>query len=192
MASSGIYSAISGNTFGSRKLKIRLFLIFIRNSVCPSMSAHSAESKMSSERDDGSAVRQTNFGDLKLEDVRKMMHEFSDERDWHQYHTPRNLMLALTGEVGELAEVFQWKGEVEPYLPEFTDDEKRHLGEELADVQLYLVRLADRCGVDLSAAVTDKMQKNRAKYPADKVKGSSKKYNEYHHTKITHATANKQ
>jgi dCTP diphosphatase len=118
-------------------------------------------------------------GSLSLEDVRKLMHEFAEERDWHQYHTPRNLMLALTGEVGELAEIFQWKGELEPGLPEFSDEERVHLSEELADVLMYLVRLADRSGVDLAKAVVDKMEKNKKKYPADIVRGSSKKYNRY-------------
>lgn len=64
------------------------------------------------------------------------------EREWDQFHTPRNLMLALTGEVGELAEIFQWKGEVAAGLPTFTEQERTHLGEELADVMIYLTRLA--------------------------------------------------
>ena len=94
------------------------------------------------------------------------LQRFADERNWPRYHTARNLVLALTGEVGELAEIFQW----------LTDDEAArlaehpacftHLQEELADVLMYLVRLASVTGVDLDAAVRDKLVKNALKYPA--------------------------
>lgn len=116
---------------------------------------------------------------LSLEELKDLLHTFADDRDWHQFHTPRNLVLALTGEVGELAEIFQWKGELQPGLPEFSSEEKEHLAEELADVLMYLVRLADRSGIDLSKAVLDKLEKNKRKYPANIVRGSSKKYDEY-------------
>merc|ERR1719204_259960 len=119
------------------------------------------------------------FSDLSLETLRSQMSEFARERDWDQFHTPRNLVLALTGEVGELAEIFQWRGEVKPGLPSFSEDDKTHLGEELSDVLLYLVRLADRCDVDLADAVQKKMIKNAKKYPVDKAKGSSAKYTAY-------------
>lgn len=69
-----------------------------------------------------------------------------------QFHSPRNLLLALVGEVGELSECFQWKGEVAVGLPSFSGKEKQHVGEELADVLIYLVRLADRCDVNLTTA----------------------------------------
>ena len=59
----------------------------------------------------------SHWGDTSFEEVRGLLHEFADERDWHQFHTPRNLLMAMTGELGELAEVFQWKGEVAPGLP---------------------------------------------------------------------------
>ena len=114
-----------------------------------------------------------------LEDLRSAQVEFANDRNWNQYHTPRNLLCALVGEVGELSEIFQWKGEVAPGCPKFSQKEKSHLGEELSDVLLYLVRLADRCHVDLATAVKDKLKKNAMKYPAQKVFGSSKKYDEY-------------
>ncbi|TYZ60939.1 hypothetical protein PybrP1_001282, partial [[Pythium] brassicae (nom. inval.)] len=113
-----------------------------------------------------------------LEAIRRKMAQFADERDWNQFHTPRNLVLALTGEVGELCELFQWRGDNNA-VADWTPEEKEHLGEEMSDVLLYLVRLADQCNVDLSAAVHDKMAKNARKYPAELVKGSSKKYSEY-------------
>ena len=80
---------------------------------------------------------------LGLEKVRKKAREFAEERDWGQFHTPHNLLLALVGEVGELSEIFQWKGEVHHGCPELSTQEFEHLGEELADVLVYLVRLAD-------------------------------------------------
>lgn len=69
------------------------------------------------------------------------------------------------GEVGELSEIFQWKGEVPKGLPEWEEDEKKHLGEELSDVLLYLVRLSDICGIDLSKAALRKLELNAIKYP---------------------------
>ena len=114
-----------------------------------------------------------------LLELRDRSREFAAQRDWEQYHTPRNLALAMVGEVGELCECFQWKGEVEPGLKDWSDQERTHLGEEMSDVLLYLVRLADRCGIDLGAATLAKLEKNAQKYPAARVHGSSKKYNEY-------------
>uniref|UniRef100_A0A0G4FN29 dCTP pyrophosphatase 1 n=1 Tax=Chromera velia CCMP2878 TaxID=1169474 RepID=A0A0G4FN29_9ALVE len=116
---------------------------------------------------------------LTLEELRDCLRNFAVERDWDQFHTPRNLLCALVGEVGELSEIFQWKGEVQPGLPDFREEEKFHVGEEISDCLMYLVRLADRCGVDLSEAVSQKLQKNARKYPAKLTKGSSRKYNEY-------------
>ncbi|KAJ3675708.1 hypothetical protein LUZ60_004750 [Juncus effusus] len=112
---------------------------------------------------------------VSLEDLRKKMADFARERDWEQFHSPRNLLLAMVGEVGELSEIFQWKGEVPKYLPGWDEGEKVHLGEELADVLLYLIRLSDMCGVDLGQAALRKMELNALKYPVNKCKGSSKK-----------------
>lgn len=118
-------------------------------------------------------------GDLRLEDLRKMQLKFAKDRDWNQFHSPRNLLLALVGEVGEVSELFQWKGEVPCGLPEWTEKEKENLGDELSDVLLYLIRLSDVCAVDLEKAVIRKYSKNEAKYPVEKCRGSSKKYTEY-------------
>ena len=116
---------------------------------------------------------------LTLEKLRKQQAEFAKERDWDQFHTPRNLLLALVGEVGELSEIFQWKGEVKPGLPDWKEKDKIHLGEELSDVLVYLIRLSDKCGIDLATAVQDKIKRNAAKYPAHLAKGSSDKYTAY-------------
>jgi len=128
---------------------------------------------------DGVGIVDESFSECSLENVRQLMSNFAKERDWEQYHTPRNLVLAMVGEVGELAEIFQWKGEVKPGVPNFSENEKTHLEEELSDVLLYLVRIADRCNVDLAKAVKEKVEKNAKKYPAEECKGSSAKYTEY-------------
>lgn len=119
------------------------------------------------------------FSEVSLEQLRFAQQEFAAERDWDKFHSPRNLLLALVGEVGELSEIFQWKGEVSRELPEFTSEEKTHLGEELSDCLLYLIRLADVCGVDLASAALTKIQKNGRKYPAQHCRGSSAKYTAY-------------
>ncbi|KAJ6809462.1 putative dCTP pyrophosphatase 1 [Iris pallida] len=111
-----------------------------------------------------------------LEGLRKKMADFAKERDWDQFHSPRNLLLALVGEVGELSEIFQWKGEVPKGLPDWKEEEKEHLGEELSDVLLYLVRLSDICGVDLGRAALRKVELNAKKYPISHCKGSSMKH----------------
>ncbi|XP_059632329.1 uncharacterized protein LOC132274974 [Cornus florida] len=103
--------------------------------------------------------------DISLKDLSKKLQEFASARDWEKYHTPRNLLLAMVGEVGELSEIFQWKGEVVKGLPNWEESEKEHLGEELSDVLLYLIRLADICGIDLGLAATNKIVKNAIKYP---------------------------
>ena len=116
---------------------------------------------------------------VSLEQLRSGMERFADEREWGQFHTPRNLLLALVGEVGEVSECFQWRGEVPVGCPGWSARDREHLGEELSDVLLYLVRLSDRCGVDLGAAALRKMRLNAAKYPVDQAKGRSDKYTAY-------------
>ena len=109
--------------------------------------------------------------------LREKLRAFADERDWNQFHTPKNLAMALMVEAAELLEHFQWLTPDQSLnLPEKSLAEVK---EELADVLLYLIRIADKLGVDLHEAALLKMEKNALKYPADIVRGSSKKYNEY-------------
>ena len=112
-----------------------------------------------------------------LHAIRDLVRVFVQERDWDQFHTPKNLASALSVEAAELLEPFQWlhTGKLEE-LGEGGLTAVRH---ELADVLVYLVRLADKLNVDLGAAVTEKMALNRAKYPADKVRGDARKYDAY-------------
>jgi len=124
---------------------------------------------------------QFSFSDTSLETLRKDQREFVEERGWAQFHTSRSLALALMGEVGEVAELLQWRSDDEcrAGLPDWSAQEKVRLGEELADVLSYVMRLSDVAEIDLPAAFADKMAKNRDKYPAEKVYGSSAKYTEY-------------
>mmetsp|Transcript_5310 Transcript_5310/g.12781 ORF Transcript_5310/g.12781 Transcript_5310/m.12781 type:complete len:217 (+) Transcript_5310:62-712(+) len=124
----------------------------------------------------------TNFkfsGHVTLEQLRAELADFAVQRDWDQFHSPRNLALAMVGEVGELCECFQWKGEVQEGLPGWSEKDRTHLEQELSDVLLYLCRLSHKCHVDLPQAALNKLLVNAAKYPADLVRGSSKKYSEY-------------
>lgn len=91
---------------------------------------------------------------------------FADERDWNQYHSPKNLAMALTGEVGELVEIFQWLTEQQSKDVAREPKTAQAVRDELADVLLYLVRLSSVLGVDLNEAVTTKLVANAAKYPA--------------------------
>ncbi|XP_006872036.1 PREDICTED: dCTP pyrophosphatase 1 [Chrysochloris asiatica] len=111
-----------------------------------------------------------------LEDIRRLHAEFAAERDWDQFHQPRNLLLALVGEVGELAELFQWKPDEEAGPQAWPAKERAALQEELSDVLIYLVALAARCQVDLPQAVLSKMDINRRRYPAHLARGSACKY----------------
>lgn len=108
-----------------------------------------------------------------LDDIRAECAAFADERDWQQFHSPRNLLLAMISEVGELAEVVRWAGDREPTI---RPEDRQQWEDEVADVFILLVRLADRSGVDLSAAFARKLQQAREKYPTEKFKGSNRKY----------------
>ena len=111
-----------------------------------------------------------------LYDLAVRLAEFARERDWDQFHSPKNLAMALAGEAGELIEHFQWLTEEQSRA--LAGDAREAVALELADVLLYLVRLADTLGVDLAAAADRKMALNAAKYPADEFHGSARKYDQ--------------
>ena len=106
------------------------------------------------------------------ETIEKIL-KFRDERDWKQFHNPKDLDISLSLEAAELLEVFQWSG---------TDvvcaDKKAKVAEELADVLVYCTLMADSCELDMDEIVQDKMKQNSEKYPVDKAKGKSNKYSE--------------
>lgn len=103
--------------------------------------------------------------------------EFASERDWDQFHSPKNLAMALSVEAAELLEHFQWL--TEEQSAEMPREKLERVAQEIADVQIYLIRLADRLGIDVLAATAAKIELNRTRYPADRARGSSKKYTEY-------------
>ncbi len=117
--------------------------------------------------------------DKPFNDIPSLQHalaEFAHERNWEQFHTPKNLVMALSGEVGELTELFQW---LTPEQSQSFPEEKRPaLEQELADVMMYLLRIADICEVDLMDACNNKLRLNKEKYPVEKCFGKAKKYNE--------------
>jgi len=105
------------------------------------------------------------------------LREFAADRDWEQFHSPKNLAMALVGEAGELAAEFQWLTEEQSARPDAA--QLARIQAECADVLNYLVRLSDKLGIDLIAAANAKIDDNARRYPAEKVRGSSKKYTEY-------------
>jgi NTP pyrophosphatase (non-canonical NTP hydrolase) len=113
---------------------------------------------------------------MSITDLQRRLRDFTAERDWEQFHTPKNLVMALAGEVGELTEIFQW------LTPEQSagvlDDEMRaaRVREEIADVFAYLLRLTDVLGVDLEASLIDKIAQNAAKYPLEAARSTAAKY----------------
>jgi len=96
--------------------------------------------------------------------VKKQLADFAAERDWEQYHTPKNLSMALSVEASELVEIFQWLTP-EQSTAIMESGEKEHVEEELADILIYLIRLADKLGVDLEQAMAEKIVKNGKKHP---------------------------
>jgi NTP pyrophosphatase (non-canonical NTP hydrolase) len=111
-----------------------------------------------------------------FEELAARLADFARERDWDQFHAPKNLVMALAGETGELLEHFQWLTEAQSrQLP---PDVKQAVAYEMADILLYLVRLADKLDVDLVAAAHEKIGLNAVKYPVQEFRGSSRKYDE--------------
>ena len=104
------------------------------------------------------------------------LRNFARERDWEQFHAPKNLAAALSVEAAELLEHFQWL--TEEQSRQLSAEKKTEVAQELADVFLYLLQLSDKLDVDLSKAAWSKLNANAAKYPIDRAKGSSKKYTE--------------
>ncbi len=105
------------------------------------------------------------------------LEKFATDRNWSQFHSPKNLVMALTGEVGELSEIFQWMSEADSMSAGQNPATAQEVKDELADVLLYLVRLASVLNVDLNEAVTQKIKANEQKYPVANSLGVSTKYN---------------
>ncbi len=112
-----------------------------------------------------------------LEDLDRRLLAFARERDWEQFHSPKNLAMALAGECGELLEQFQWLSEAQS--AQLDPDKKSAVGQEMADILIYLIRLAERLDLDLIAATEAKIALNEQRYPVNRVRGDARRADEY-------------
>ncbi|MEY8296705.1 MAG: nucleotide pyrophosphohydrolase [Emergencia timonensis] len=104
-----------------------------------------------------------------MNDIKEQLRIFNEERDWDQFHSPENLAKSVAIEAGELLECFQWNN----------DFDQRAVSDEIADVMMYCIMLADKIDIDLEQEILRKLEQNKEKYPVEKCKGSSKKYDEF-------------
>jgi NTP pyrophosphatase (non-canonical NTP hydrolase) len=113
---------------------------------------------------------------MTVRELQQALRDFAAEREWEQFHSPRNLILALCGEAGELAELLQWTDDAQ--VPGWLEDPSnmQNLRHELADVFSYLLRISDVCGVDIESALVEKIELNQTRYPVPLAKGTAKKY----------------
>ena len=107
-----------------------------------------------------------------------LIRDFAEERDWGKFHSPRNLLLALQGEVGVLSKLFQWVGD-SGITPEWLTENRDRIASEVADVLIYLLRFADVLELDALQCAQEKLAFNNARYPVDKARGNSRKYTEF-------------
>ena len=112
-----------------------------------------------------------------IDELRNRVNNFVTERDWAQFHTPKNLAMAMIVEAAELVEQFQWDTPQESML--LTPEKREAISHELADTFVYLLRIAEVLGIDLIQAANEKIDLNAKKYPADKARGSNAKYTAY-------------
>lgn len=124
-----------------------------------------------------------------LNQLQAYLRQFAKDRDWDQFHSPKNLSMALSVEVSELLENFQWLTEEQSHT--LDQQQRAAVADEIADVQMYLARLADKLDINIGEAIEQKIVKNEAKYPAEKVKGSSKKYTQYDQDSSTNTESDK-
>ena len=112
---------------------------------------------------------------MNIDEIQARLADFATERDWEQFHSPKNLSMALAGEVGELLEIFQWLTEEQSQQSSLTKDQLAAATEELADVLIYALRLADRLDINLQEAITTKINKNALRYTVETAKGNAAK-----------------
>ena len=115
---------------------------------------------------------------MSTENLQARIRDFAQERDWEKFHTPRSLIMAMQSELGELAEILQWIPDAE-INEEWINENRVRLAEEIADVYIYLLRLADVVSIDLELAADSKIDRNAEKYPIHLAKGNAKKYTDF-------------
>jgi dCTP diphosphatase len=113
---------------------------------------------------------------MNIDEIQESLRRFAEERDWNRFHSPKNIAMALAVEAAELLENFQWLTEEESRCLAERPEDYQAVREEIADVQVYLLRLADLLGIDLETAIRDKMRQNAEKYPVALAKGNALKY----------------
>lgn len=113
-----------------------------------------------------------------IEEIKDKVKKFCQDRDWDQFHNPKELAIGISTEANELLQIFRFKSE-EDMIKLMASEKREEVEEELADVFYFVLRFAQMNDIDLSTAVINKIEKNNNKYPVDKVKGCNKKYNEY-------------
>ncbi len=116
---------------------------------------------------------------INITKLQEKIQDFAKNRDWEVYHTPKNLSMALSVEASELVEIFQWLTEKESFDLVMSNKKKERVADELADIMVYAVRMADIMNIDLSSAIESKIKKNSHKYPVHKARGNAKKYDEF-------------
>lgn len=114
---------------------------------------------------------------MEINELIETIRIFCEERDWDQYHNPKDLAIGISTEAAELLDLFRFKNNEE--IQETITNKREHIEDELADVLFFVLRFAQMNNIDLKNALGNKMAKNALKYPVDKVKGNNKKYNEY-------------
>jgi len=112
-----------------------------------------------------------------MKEIKDKLRAFAEERDWDKFHTPKNLVMALSGEVGELTEIFQWLTPDESKIENLSSKQFSNIKEEIADIYLYLIRLADKLDIDLEQSALHKIKINSEKYPVELSRGNAVKYN---------------
>jgi len=116
--------------------------------------------------------------DITVEELKNIVKKFCEDRDWDQFHDPKELAIGISTEANELLQIFRFKDKKQ-MDDLMMSDKKQEVEEELADVVYFALRFAQMNNIDLSAAIEKKIEKNNKKYPVDKAKGCNKKYNEY-------------
>ncbi len=116
---------------------------------------------------------------MDLGKLKELVNNFAKERDWDQFHSVKNLSMALSVESSELLEIFQWMSEVDSNNLPSDPVKMQQVEEEVADIFVYLLRIASKTNINLEEAVIRKMEKNAKKYPVELARGNSKKYNEF-------------
>jgi NTP pyrophosphatase (non-canonical NTP hydrolase) len=113
---------------------------------------------------------------MDIKQIQQELARFAAERDWDQFHTPKNLSMALAKEAAELLEIFQWLTEEQSMAVARDNENTARAADEIADIAIYLLRIADRLEIDIEAAIARKMALNAEKYPVDLAKGNAEKY----------------